>query len=171
VDWIRIAIVVLVLFAAIVSNIYLDFPALGVWVILLVGSRFVKTQWSELRHALPGSVFLISLVLSASMMPVEHLPGASWQNTMILGFISSIFDNIPLTKIALDQGGYDWALLAYAVGYGGSMIWFGSSAGVALSNMYPETRSVAKWVSSGWHTILGYVVGFMIMYLLLGWNP
>jgi predicted Fe-S protein YdhL (DUF1289 family) len=28
-------------------------------------------------------------------------------------------------------------MLAYAVGFGGSMIWFGSSAGVALSNLYP----------------------------------
>ena len=43
-----------------------------------------------------------------------------------------MFDNIPLTALALKQGGYDWGFLAYAVGFGGSMIWFGSSAGVAL---------------------------------------
>jgi hypothetical protein len=30
-----------------------------------------------------------------------------------------VFDNIPLTALALNQGGYDWALLAYAVGFGG----------------------------------------------------
>ena len=35
--------------------------------------------------------------------------------------------------LALKQGGYDWGFLAYSVGFGGSMIWFGSSAGVALS--------------------------------------
>ena len=45
-----------------------------------------------------------------------------------------VFDNIPLTVLALKQGGYDWALLAYAVGFGGSMVSFGSSAGVALTN-------------------------------------
>jgi hypothetical protein len=28
---------------------------------------------------------------------------------------SSVFDNIPLTALALRQGGYDWTLLAYAV--------------------------------------------------------
>ena len=54
-----------------------------------------------------------------------------------------MFDNIPLTALALKQGGYDWGFLAYAVGFGGSMIWFGSSAGVALSNMYPQARSSA----------------------------
>ena len=30
--------------------------------------------------------------------------------------------------LALKQGGYDWGVLAYAVGFGGSMIWFGSSS-------------------------------------------
>jgi len=60
-----------------------------------------------------------------------------------LGFVSAVFDNIPLTELAIKQGGYDWGFLAFAVGYGGSMIWFGSSAGVALSNIYPESRSSA----------------------------
>ena len=83
---------------------------------------------------------------SASMMPVEKLPAASWQTALGLGFVSAVFDNIPLTALALKQGGYDWGYLAYAVGFGGSMIWFGSSAGVALSNMYPEAKSVGQWL-------------------------
>jgi hypothetical protein len=37
----------------------------------------------------------------------------------------------------------------YAVGYGGSMIWLGSSAGVAMSNLYPEAKSVGRWVRHG----------------------
>ena len=61
------------------------------------------------------------------MMPVEKLPAASWQTAFGLGFVSAVFDNIPLTALALKQGGYDWGFLAYAVGFGGSMIWFGSS--------------------------------------------
>ena len=62
-----------------------------------------------------------------------------------------MFDNIPLTALALEQGGYDWPLLAYAVGFGGSMIWFGSSAGVALVGSFPEGRSVTAWLRHGWH--------------------
>ena len=84
-----------------------------------------------------GTIFLLALVTCASMMPVEKLPAASWQTALGLGFVSAVFDNIPLTALALKQGGYDWGFLAYAVGFGGSMIWFGSSAGVALANMYP----------------------------------
>ena len=89
-----------------------------------------------------GTIFLLALVTCASLMPVEKLPAASWQTALGLGFVSAVFDNIPLTALALKQGGYDWGFLAYAVGFGGSMIWFGSSAGVALSNMYPEAKSV-----------------------------
>jgi Na+/H+ antiporter NhaD/arsenite permease-like protein len=105
------------------------------------------------------------------MMPVEHLPDASWASCFGLGFISAVFDNIPLTKLALTQGGYDWSFLAYAVGFGGSMIWFGSSAGVALSNIYPEAKSVGSWIKNGWHVILAYIIGFMVMLAIVKWDP
>ncbi len=105
------------------------------------------------------------------MMPVEKLPLASWQTALGLGFVSAVFDNIPLTALALKQDGYDWGFLAYAVGFGGSMIWFGSSAGVALSNMYPEAKSVGLWLRHGWHVALAYVIGFFVLLAVLGWQP
>jgi len=88
-----------------------------------------------------------------------------------LGFLSGVFDNIPLTALALKQGGYDWGLVAYAVGFGGSMIWFGSSAGVALSNLFPEARSVTKWLRHGLHIAVGYVIGFFAMLWFWSWHP
>jgi Na+/H+ antiporter NhaD/arsenite permease-like protein len=104
-------------------------------------------------------------------MPVEKLPSASWPTTFGLGFLSAVFDNIPLTALALKQCGYDWGMLAYAVGFGGSMIWFGSSAGVALSNSFPEARSVGSWLRHGWHVAVGYVIGFFVLLAILGWVP
>jgi Na+/H+ antiporter NhaD/arsenite permease-like protein len=98
-------------------------------------------------------------------MPIESLPAPSATTTFGLGVLSAVFDNIPLTALALNQGGYDWALLAYAVGFGGSMIWFGSSAGVALSNLFPEGRSVFAWLREGWFVPLSYVVGFLAMFV------
>ncbi|MFL6663069.1 MAG: citrate transporter, partial [Rhizobacter sp.] len=97
-------------------------------------------------------------------------PAASWQTAFGLGFVSAVFDNIPLTALALHQGGYDWGFLAYAVGFGGSMIWFGSSAGVALATMFPEARSVGAWLRAGWHVAVGYVLGFAIILVALGWH-
>ena len=182
IDWVRVAIVVLILIAAIASNIALNvsypdlagvFPLIGVsvWVVILLSAPIRRPDWELLREAGKGAAFLLALVLAASLMPVEQLPAASWQTTFGLGFVSAVFDNIPLTKLALEQGGYDWGLLAFAVGYGGSMIWFGSSAGVAITNLYPEARSVGAWVRQGWHVAVAYVIGFFVMLALLGWQP
>jgi Na+/H+ antiporter NhaD/arsenite permease-like protein len=104
-------------------------------------------------------------------MPVEELPNASWGTAFALGFLSAVFDNIPLTKLCLDQGHYDWGMLAYTVGFGGSMVWFGSSAGVAITNKFPEGRNVVLWLKKGWHVAVAYVLGFFALYLLLGWEP
>ncbi|MBI5274969.1 MAG: citrate transporter [Burkholderiales bacterium] len=181
-DYARLAIVALILLAAIGSNVWFNLrnpdvlknvPVIGiaVWLALFATSVWRAPQWKLVGESLRGSIFLLSLVMCAAMMPVQHLPAASWQTAFGLGFVSAVFDNIPLTALALRQGGYDWGFLAYAVGFGGSMIWFGSSAGVALSNLYPETRSVFAWVRAGWHVALAYVIGFAVMLLVVGWDP
>ena len=105
------------------------------------------------------------------MMPVETLPKPTWLSAVLLGFVSAVFDNIPLTKLALSQGGYDWGLLAYAVGFGGSLLWFGSSAGVAISNIYPSAKSTGRWLATGWFAVLAYLVGVTSILLLAGWSP
>jgi hypothetical protein len=33
-----------------------------------------------------------------------------------------LFDNIPLTALALTKNGFDWGLLAFAVGFAGSIM-------------------------------------------------
>jgi Na+/H+ antiporter NhaD/arsenite permease-like protein len=167
----KLIVVALILAGAIATNILLEFPAAGVWTGILLGALFTSTPWGELKNSLKGTIFLMALVFSASMMPVEQLPRASWQTSFVLGFISSVFDNIPLTKLALEQGSYDWGMLAYAVGFGGSMIWFGSSAGVAITNKFPEGRSVAGWLRSGWWVAAAYVIGFFVLLALKGWEP
>jgi Na+/H+ antiporter NhaD/arsenite permease-like protein len=171
VDFGKIFIVVLILAGAIYTNWSLDFPAAGVWIGILIGALIRKTPWEELKNAWQGTVFLMSLVTCASLMPVEDLPLPSWQTAFSLGFVSAVFDNIPLTKLCLEQGGYDWGMLAFTVGFGGSMVWFGSSAGVALSNQYKETRSVVAYLKSGWHVTVAYIVGFFLLFFIMGWHP
>ena len=182
IDWLRAGIVALILVFAIVANVIVNvrftdiadsFPFIGVavWIAILLSVPLRRPDWELLPEATKGSIFLLSLVTCASMMPVESLPAASWQSAFGLGFISAVFDNIPLPALALKQGGFDWGMLAYTVGFGGSMIWFGSSAGVALSNMYPEAKSVGNWIKHGWHVTLAYVVGFAVLMLTLGWQP
>ena len=182
VDWVRVFIVAFILVAAIVVNVAINthyaevadlFPFIGiaVWIALLLCVPLRRPDWSLLPGAFKGSIFLLSLVLCASMMPVERLPAASWQTAFGLGFVSAVFDNIPLTALAIKQGGYDWGFLAFAVGFGGSMIWFGSSAGVALTNMFPEGKDVFGWLKAGWHVAVAYVVAFFVMLAIVQWHP
>jgi len=166
----RLFIVALILAGAIATNLLLGFPAAGVWAAILLGAFLRRPAWQEVPGAAKGAVFLLSLVMCASMMPVKALPGASWETAFGLGFVSAIFDNIPLTTLALQQGGYDWGLLAFAVGFGGSMIWFGSSAGVAISKDFPEARDTGRWLREGWFIAVAYVVGFFVQLAVVGWK-
>jgi Na+/H+ antiporter NhaD/arsenite permease-like protein len=181
-DWVRVGVVGFILAVAVACNVSVNvefpelaarFPFIGasVWAALLFAAPLRAPDWKVLPRTLRGTMFLLCLVFSASLMPVEQLPAASWPTTLGLGFVSAIFDNIPLTKLALEQRGYDWGMLAYAVGFGGSMIWFGSSAGVAITTVFPEGRSVGLWLRSGWHIALGYVVGFAVLLFTHGWRP
>jgi len=171
IDWTRLGIVVMILLLTIATNVFFNFPALGVWIAIVIGAFIRKTDWAEAKRSIGGSIFLIALVTCASLMPVNELPAASWQTAFSLGFVSSVFDNIPLTKLALEQNGYDWGMLAYSVGFGGSMIWFGSSAGVAITNKFHEARSVFGWLKSGWHILVAYILGFFVLLFLMGWEP
>jgi len=144
---------------------------LAVWAAIVAAVPLNRPSWHVLPGTIGGTVFLLALVTAASMMPVEALPPATALTTLSLGFVSAVFDNIPLTALAINQGGYDWGYLAYAVGFGGSMVWFGSSAGVALSNLFPEAKSVAAWLRAGWHVPCAYVVGFLVMLGIAGWSP
>jgi Na+/H+ antiporter NhaD/arsenite permease-like protein len=178
----RLTIVFLMLITAVSTNVLCNLyaphvlekaPVIGLaaWAVLLLTAAWRAPTWGLLPGAFKGAIFLLSLVLCASLMPVERLPAASWPTALGIGFVSAVFDNIPLTALALKQGGYDWGFLAYAVGFGGSMIWFGSSAGVALVGMFPQGANAMSWLKQGWHVVLAYVCGFAAMLLVVGWHP
>ena len=178
----HVAAVIVVLASAIAANVgahlldahILDeLPLIGLAVAaaILLMAPIARPDWSIAPRAARGAIFLLALVSAASMMPVKSLPLPSWETALGLGFVSAVFDNIPLTALAIKQGNYDWGFLAYAVGFGGSMIWFGSSAGVAVAGLMPEARSAARWLREGWPVVVAYVAGFFLMLALLGWNP
>jgi Na+/H+ antiporter NhaD/arsenite permease-like protein len=181
-DWASLGIVVLILGGAVFANFmfadngpwhgfFAGGPWYGVWAAILLAMLVRRPAWGEIPGAAKGCLFLLSLVWCASLMPVEQLPTASWQTAFGLGFVSAVFDNIPLTKLGLEQGGYDWGMLAYTVGFGGSMIWFGSSAGVAISKDFPEARNTGRYLKEGWPVAFAYVVGFFLMLWVLGFTP
>ena len=162
VDWVRVAIVAFILVSAIVVNVVVNirfnevsdlFPFLGaaVWG-ASADAPLRRPDWSLLPGALQG----LSVPAVAGAVRIDdaggELPAASWPHGARASASCrrcSTTSRSPRWRIK--QGGYDWGFLAYAVGFGGSMIWFGSSAGVALCGMYPQGRNVGQWLRHGWH--------------------
>ena len=114
------AILIIAIMANVVAN--LKFPAvldivpvigIAVWIVILATAPLRQPDWTIMPETFKGTIFLLALVTNASFMPVEELPLASWQTALGLGFLSSVFDNIPFTAFAFKQGGYDWGFLAY----------------------------------------------------------
>ena len=138
---------------------------------ILAGLFITKINLKVAINATDSTIFLVALVFCAELVPLESVPEASILSTMAIGFVSAVFNNIPLTQLTLIKGGYDWPLLSYAVGFGGSMIWFGSSAGVAVCDMFPKARSFMNWLRYGWHIPVAFIFGFGVYLLLLGWDP
>src|SRR6187402_3313514 len=97
--------------------------------------------------------------------------------TIIIGFLSSIVDNVPLVAAAqgmysLDQYPTDhffWEFLAYCSGTGGSILIIGSAAGVAAMGM--EKIQFGWYLKKiAWIAILGYLAGaavFLLQHYLL----
>src|SRR2546428_1537797 len=88
VDRARIGIVGLILILALAANVTVNtkfpehtdrfpFICVAVWVAILMSVGIRRPDWEVLPRALRSSIFLLSLVLIASMMPVERLPLAS----------------------------------------------------------------------------------------------
>lgn len=155
---------ILIIGISIITKYTLNSSAIGVWVGIAISTCFVQTDWKVFERTIPCSVFLMLLIFAAGLMPVDELPQASTVTTFALGLVSSFFNNIPLMKLALEQEGYNLPLLIYSINLGGSLLWFGSAAGIAISNIATEARAVSRWVYYGWFVVLAYIIGFLSLY-------
>ncbi|MGN1394430.1 MAG: citrate transporter [Succinivibrionaceae bacterium] len=167
IDWVKLSLVLFILVMCITTNAILSFPALGIWIAIYIGKFFTKIDWKITPENLSSTIFLLVLVFSANLIPLGDLPSPTNPSTFVIGLVSGVFNNIPLTQLCLEQGGYNYALLSFAVGFGGSMVWFGSSAGVAVCDIVPKARSIITWIKYGWHTTIAYIIAFWLYVFLL----
>jgi len=86
-----------------------------------------------------------------------------------VGFLSAIIDNVPLTyailksnpAISVDQ----WLLVALAAGCGGSMIAFGSAAGVGVMGKMRGVYTFASHMKYAWTVAVGFLVSVAVWYV------
>lgn len=137
----------------------------------------------------PSILFFLGILLAvAALQSAGHLLalasyldttiGNIWIINILIGFLSSIVDNVPLVAGAI--GMYDlqtyaqdhifWELLAYCAGTGGSVLIIGSAAGVAIMGIL-KIDFIWYLKNISLLAAIGYISGvatFWLMNFLIG---
>ena len=89
-----------------------------------------------------------------------------------VGFLSAIVDNVPVMSAVLkanpDMGAdaqSQWMLVTLTAGVGGSLISFGSAAGVGVMGKLHGVYTFASHMRLAWTVLLGYIVSVAVWYL------
>jgi Na+/H+ antiporter NhaD/arsenite permease-like protein len=86
-----------------------------------------------------------------------------------VGFLSAIVDNVPVMSAVLkaspDIPLAQWMLVTLTAGVGGSMISFGSAAGVGVMGKLKGVYTFGAHMKYSWTIVIGYFVSVAIWYL------
>jgi Na+/H+ antiporter NhaD/arsenite permease-like protein len=89
-----------------------------------------------------------------------------------VGFISAVIDNVPVMSAVLkaspDMGAdahSQWMLVTLTAGVGGSLISFGSAAGVGVMGKLHGIYTFSSHMKLAWTVLVGYIVSVSVWYL------
>jgi Na+/H+ antiporter NhaD/arsenite permease-like protein len=84
----------------------------------------------------------------------------------IIGILSAIIDNIPITYALIDMNPKmpesQWLILTLAIGTGGSILSIGSAAGIALMGVMKNKYTFISHLKWSWSILLGYIISILI---------
>lgn len=88
-----------------------------------------------------------------------------------VGFLSAIVDNVPVMSAVLkanpDMGEHihaQWMLVTLTAGIGGSLISFGSAAGVGVMGKLHGIYTFTSHIKLAWTVLVGYIVSLIVWY-------
>jgi len=115
-----------------------------------------------------GALYFIGWLALAAVLYDPSVLGPTWSNIGV-GFLSAIVDNVPVMSAVLkanpDMGLDQWMLVTLTAGVGGSLISFGSAAGVGVMGKLPGIYTFGSHMRYAWTIFIGYVVSIAIWYL------
>jgi len=115
-----------------------------------------------------GALYFIGWLALAAVVYDPSILGPTWSNIGV-GFLSAIVDNIPVMSAVLKASpamGLDqWMLVTLTAGVGGSMISFGSAAGVGVMGKLPGVYTFASHMKYAWTIIIGYFISIAVWYV------
>lgn len=109
-------------------------------------------------------------VLSGFTVLYDYLPAI--EVNYLVGFMSSVIDNVPLTaallKADVDMKVTEWLLLTYATGVGGSILVIGSAAGIIAMSKVKELNFMS-YMRNFFYLTIAYSVGYVSVYFASNW--
>ncbi|MBN2722323.1 MAG: sodium:proton antiporter NhaD [Campylobacterales bacterium] len=86
-----------------------------------------------------------------------------------VGFISAIVDNVPVMSAILkanpSMGLDQWLLVTLTAGIGGSLIAFGSAAGVGVMGRLKGIYTFGSHMKLSWTILVGYIISLIVWYI------
>ena len=86
-----------------------------------------------------------------------------------VGFLSAIVDNVPvmsaILKASPEMGLDQWMLVTLTAGIGGSLISFGSAAGVGVMGRLRGIYTFGSHMKYAWTILVGYIVSIILWYV------
>jgi Na+/H+ antiporter NhaD/arsenite permease-like protein len=86
-----------------------------------------------------------------------------------VGFLSAIVDNVPVMSAVLksnpDMGVDQWLLVTMTAGIGGSLISFGSAAGVGVMGKLRGIYTFGSHLKYAWTVLIGYILSIIVWYI------
>ena len=115
-----------------------------------------------------GALYFIGWLALAAVVYDPSVLGPTWSNIGV-GFLSAIVDNVPVMSAVLkaspEMGLDQWMLVTLTAGVGGSMISFGSAAGVGVMGKLPGIYTFGAHMKYSWTIVIGYFVSIGIWYV------
>jgi len=115
-----------------------------------------------------GALYFIGWLALAAVVYDPSVLGPTWSNIGV-GFLSAIVDNVPVMSAVLKASpamGLDqWMLVTLTAGVGGSLISFGSAAGVGVMGKLPGIYTFGSHMKYAWMILVGYIVSCSVWYL------
>lgn len=115
-----------------------------------------------------GALYFVGWLSLAAVVYDPSVLGPTWSNIGV-GFLSAIVDNVPVMSAILkanpDMGVDQWMLVTMTAGVGGSLISFGSAAGVGVMGKLQGIYTFGSHMKYAWTILVGYVVSIAIWYV------
>ena len=183
---------IITIIMAVISHQFLDFPAMWGMMFGLVLLKFysyrlkikfgsdhfsVFKSMSKIENntlmfffgilSAVGALYFVGWLTLASLVYEPNYLGPIYSNIAV-GFLSAVVDNVPVMSAILKANPNmdlsNWLLVTLTAGIGGSLISFGSAAGVGVMGKLRGIYTFSSHMRYAWMILIGYFISIAIWY-------